>query len=145
MDLTNRKEIADIIFSKLKVNEDLIKESTLTSIDKIGYFYLDDLLSVDFVKQLFSIFPKMNETKLRKNIREFKYVGYQMDKYHLLLEEIIYAFQDQRIVNFISDIFTLNEVYPDPNLYAGGISIMKKNNFLNPHIDNSHDDNRKRW
>ena len=91
MDLTNRKEIVDIIFAKLKVNEDLIKESALTSIDKIGYFYLDDLLPVDFVKQLFSIFPKTNETKLRKNIREFKYVGYQMDKYHLLLEETIYA------------------------------------------------------
>ena len=82
---------------------------------------------------------------LRKNIREFKYVGFQMDKYYLLLEETIYAFQDQRIVNFIGDIFNLNEVYPDPNLYAGGISIMKINNFMNPHIDNSHNDNRKRW
>ena len=42
---------------------------------------------------------------LRKNIREFKYVGFQMDKYHPILEEIVYAFQDQRIVNFIGDIF----------------------------------------
>ena len=145
MELMNRKGIADIIFSNLEVNEDLIKESALKSLDKIGYFYLDDLLPVEFVKILFSIFPKTNDTMLRKNIREFKYVGFQMDKYHSILEEIIYAFQDQRIVNFIGDIFNLNEVYPDPSLYAGGISIMKKNNFLNPHIDNSHDDNQKRW
>lgn len=28
---------------------------------------------------------------------------------------------------------------PDPTLYASGISIMEKDDFLNPHLDNSHD------
>jgi 2OG-Fe(II) oxygenase superfamily len=30
-------------------------------------------------------------------------------------------------------------------LYAGGLSIMSKGDFLNPHIDNSHDANRQRY
>jgi Rps23 Pro-64 3,4-dihydroxylase Tpa1-like proline 4-hydroxylase len=30
-------------------------------------------------------------------------------------------------------------------LYAGGISRMEEGHYLNPHIDNSHDKERKRW
>jgi Rps23 Pro-64 3,4-dihydroxylase Tpa1-like proline 4-hydroxylase len=33
----------------------------------------------------------------------------------------------------------------DPELYAGGISLMGKGDFLNPHIDNSHDARRARY
>ena len=31
---------------------------------------------------------------------------------------------------------------PDDHLYAGGISLMAQGNFLNPHLDNSHDKDR---
>jgi hypothetical protein len=34
---------------------------------------------------------------------------------------------------------------PDTHLYAGGISLMAKDNFLNPHLDNSHDKERERY
>lgn len=33
----------------------------------------------------------------------------------------------------------------DEYLYAGGISSMGKGQFLNPHLDNSHDKDRARW
>ena len=34
---------------------------------------------------------------------------------------------------------------PDANLYAGGISMMGRGQFLNPHLDNSHDKDRSLW
>lgn len=34
---------------------------------------------------------------------------------------------------------------PDQTLSRGGLSMMFKNDFLNPHIDNSHDANRKKY
>ena len=37
------------------------------------------------------------------------------------------------------------EMLPDENLYAGGISLMAKDNFLNPHLDNSHDIKREAY
>jgi Rps23 Pro-64 3,4-dihydroxylase Tpa1-like proline 4-hydroxylase len=68
-----------------------------------------------------------------------------MDKYHPLLEEVIYAFQDEKIVALIAEICGIEKVFPDEFLYAGGLSLMPKNNFLNPHLDNSHDKDRNRW
>ena len=33
----------------------------------------------------------------------------------------------------------------DPKVYAGGISLMARDNFLNPHLDNSHDSDRSTY
>ena len=68
-----------------------------------------------------------------------------MDKYNPILEEVIYAFQEEKIVSIISEICGLQDVLPDKNLYAGGREVMKKNNGLHPHLDNSHDKDRKLW
>ena len=62
-----------------------------------------------------------------------------MNQYHPLLEEAVYAFQDQRLVGLLGEITGIKDLYPDDHLYAGGISLMSKGCFLNPHIDNSHD------
>lgn len=59
------------------------------------------------------------------------------------MEEAVFAFQDERIVSLIGEITGLKGLVPDKNLYAGGISLMAKGNFLNPHLDNSHDNERK--
>ncbi len=82
---------------------------------------------------------------LKKSLRENKYVAAQMDKYAPILEEIIYAFQDQRVLKAIEKITGIMEMLPDENLYAGGISLMAKDNFLNPHLDNSHDIKREAY
>jgi Rps23 Pro-64 3,4-dihydroxylase Tpa1-like proline 4-hydroxylase len=39
----------------------------------------------------------------------------------------------------------MDDLEPDPSLYAGGLSMMTKGDFLNPHIDNSHDGKRSRY
>ena len=141
----DRKKIAEIIVDQLKTNKKNIELLVNNSINEVGYFYLDDLLPEDFVIKLFNVFPETKDMFLRKNIREYKYVGIQMNKYNSLIEETIYAFQDLRVVEYIAKIFNLKNIYPDPKLYAGGISVMKENNFLNPHIDNSHNEGRKKW
>ena len=50
-----------------------------------------------------------------------------------------------RVVNLISEICNIKTIEPDPKLYAGGLSMMFKDDFLNPHIDNSHDLVRKKF
>ena len=64
------------------------------------------------------------------------------DKYNSLVREAIYAFQDPRIVKLVETITGLRGLIPDDKLYAGGISMMEKGHFLNPHLDNSHDKDR---
>lgn len=143
--LINRKQLANIIFTKLQDNEGLLKKQFEETSPNIGCFYLDDLLPCELAKEIHLNFPSIKDVQVKKSIREYKYVAAQMDKYHPLLEEVIYAFQDSRVVDKISEICNYKSLVPDVNLYAGGISMMGKGNYLNPHLDNSHDKDRKLW
>jgi len=58
---------------------------------------------------------------------------------------VTYAIQDSRVVNKISELCSMTNLEPDPKLYAGGLSMMFPDDYLNPHIDNSHDSERSRY
>ena len=57
----------------------------------------------------------------------------------------IYAFQDPQVIGMIFEITGMRGLLPDENLDAGGISLMARGNFLYPHLDNSHDNERKNY
>lgn len=141
----NRNEIAAIILAKLESNKAHLEKQFLSSKDKIGYFFIDDVLPQELALEIYNKFPNSDESVMRKSLREYKFTAFQMNKFDSLLEEVIYAFQDERIVNLVSNICGIEQVFPDKNLYAGGLSLMKKDNFLNPHLDNSHDKDRNLW
>jgi Rps23 Pro-64 3,4-dihydroxylase Tpa1-like proline 4-hydroxylase len=143
--MIDRKEIAVLIVKKLTAEKEFLKERFLKSKKEIGFFYVDDLLPEDLALAIYKDFPKLSESKQRKNIREHKYVAYQMNRYKPLLEEVIYAFQDEKVVALVSEICGLEDVLPDHKLYAGGLSLMAKDNYLSPHLDNSHDKDRQLW
>ncbi|MBC8022695.1 MAG: 2OG-Fe(II) oxygenase, partial [Burkholderiales bacterium] len=90
-------------------------------------------------------FPDPSAMMLRKSIRELKYVTSQMDQCAPLLDAVVYAFQDPRVVDAVARITRLKEVEPDEKLYAGGVSLMAPGHYLHPHIDNSHDMERHRY
>ena len=143
--MTTREEIASLIFTKLNSQKSILIEQYKSSKVKIGYFFIDDLLPEDFVVHIYKNFPKANEMILKKSLRENKYVAAQMNLYNSILEELIFAFQDKKIVDLIGEICQISQVIPDSNLYAGGISMMGDKQFLNPHLDNSHDKDRNQW
>jgi len=143
--LNTREEIADFIYNRLLKHKVELSIQFHSSSESIGYFIIDDLLPDNIAERFYTLFPTENEIVKRKNLREYKYVAYEMNKYNSLLEEAIYAFQDKKIVHLVAEICGLNSIYPDDFLYAGGLSLMKKDNYLNPHLDNSHDRDRNRW
>ena len=140
-----RSEIANLICNRLTENSTILKTQFLKSKDTIGYFFIDNLLPEELAIEIQDKFPSTEEAVRKKNLREFKFTAYQMDAYDALLEEVIYAFQDKRVIQIVSEICGLEKLYGDENLYAGGLSLMEKDNFLNPHLDNSHDKDRDRW
>jgi len=141
----NRKDFADLIYLKISEKSLELTQQYQDSKSKIGYFFIDDLLPDELARYIYESFPKPDDVTKKKTLREYKYIAAQMDKYNPVLEEIIYAFQDKRIVEIIRKICGLEEIYPDENLYAGGISMMGYENYLNPHLDNSHDKDRNFW
>jgi Rps23 Pro-64 3,4-dihydroxylase Tpa1-like proline 4-hydroxylase len=145
MENINRLTLADLIYEKLKSERSAIEKQFGDSKNKIGYFFVDDLLPEHITQYIYERFPKPADVTLKKSLREYKYIAAQMDKYDPVLEEIIYAFQDERIVKLVGEICDIEKPLPDSNLYAGGISMMGFENYLNPHLDNSHDKDRSLW
>ena len=141
----NRVDLANLIFEKLNTHKDELKSQFQDSGSGIGYLFIDNVLPDEIADEIAAVFPKPEQMVLKKSLREKKYVAAQMNLYHPLLEEIIYAFQDERIVKLVGAICGIKNPIPDENLYAGGISLMGKNQFLNPHLDNSHDKDRNLW
>src|SRR5437016_5251124 len=138
----NRKEFADQILSRIAAHKDEFKEEFFTE-KRVNSFYVDDVLEEKYAHEIFESYPKLEDMVLKHNLAEYKYIAVQMNKYNPILEEIIYAFQDPRIIQLISEITQIETLIPDSNLYAGGLSTMVKDHYLNPHVDNSHDKDRK--
>ena len=58
---------------------------------------------------------------------------------------ILYIKTTDQIIKLIEEITSMSKLEPDEKLYAGGLSLMSEGDFLNPHIDNSHDRDRKKY
>ncbi|MGJ5627871.1 2OG-Fe(II) oxygenase [Nostoc sp. CALU 1950] len=139
-----RHDYAEKIYNKLENCQDALQRDFLNN-RPIYSCYVDNLLDEKDAKEIYEAFPPKESLVLLKDLREYKYVGMQMNKFNPILEEIIYAFQDPRVVKLISKITGFEELLPDEYLYAGGISLMDYGCFLNPHLDNSHDKDRKNY
>ncbi len=138
----DRTKIADHVAARL---QGALEELTQRWRDSgpVSHCFIDGVLPEDLAHRIRSAYPPGNSMRIRKSLRELKYVAAQMDAYDPILEESLYAFQDPRVVDLVGRITGLQKLRPDEQLYAGGISMMSKGHFLNPHIDNSHDKNRE--
>ena len=140
----NRITLADLILEKLTTQKEILKKEFNKS-GRINSCVIDDLLPEEIANEIYEAFPSPEEMKVYKSLRENKRIAAQMDLYDPLLEEAVFAFQDPRIVKIVEEITGLKEMIPDEHLYAGGISLMATGNFLNPHLDNSHDNDRRHY
>jgi Rps23 Pro-64 3,4-dihydroxylase Tpa1-like proline 4-hydroxylase len=126
---------------------DSIREQWANAVGtKTRHFFIDELLDPAICSDIYNAFPKDGARFfIRESFREQKRTSADLNSYDQILSDITYAFQDKRVVDLISDLVGFTEIEPDPQLYAGGLSMMFKGDFLNPHIDNSHDGSRLRY
>lgn len=141
----DREQLMELIVSRLHAEKKTLAAQYEKSVGDIGHFYIDDLLPVDIAMRIHERFPEPQTMKLKKSLREYKFIAAQMNEYDPILEEAVYAFQAPAVVDLVKEICDLKSAYPDVNLYAGGISMMGNHQYLNPHLDNSHDKDRNRW
>ena len=137
-----REQLADMILARL--DDRTIEEARKKFRDsqRCQWFQIDELLPAGVAAEIFSAFPTPQDMRERKTLREHKFVAAQMDRYNPLGEEALFAFHDPRVVERVSQITRMDDLHSDPFLYAGGLSLMGRDNFLNPHLDNSHNSDR---
>lgn len=104
---------------------------------------IPQLLPDDLARQIFREFPPLQSMRRMSSMREHKYTFKQLRQCSPLIERITFAFQDERIVRRVEEVTGMRALIPDDRLYAGGISSMVPGDYLHPHIDNSHDSERK--
>lgn len=111
----------------------------------IRHCVIDALLPEAEARALAARFPPPAQMRLRNTFRERKWVSAQMDRHDPQLEAALFAFHAPSVVAAVRAMVGKADLHPDPQLYAGGLSVMGRGHFLNPHIDNSHDAQRARW
>ena len=87
----------------------------------------------------------MGSLLLKSSLRERKRVGIAIDRYAQVIGDVLYAFQAPGVVAAVAAATGIRGLRPDPTLYASGISVMGNGDFLDPHIDNSHDGDQQRY
>jgi len=113
---------------------------------KTRHFILENLLPDEVAHAIAEAFPKDGAGFAdRSSFRERKKTLAQLGRTDPTLAAISVAFQDPRVIERVSAITRMSQLEPDRSFYAGGLSMMFPGDFLNPHIDNSHDGERKRY
>lgn len=143
----SQQELTELLIEKLTRNKEVLQEQWQSPENtKTHHFILDDLFPIDVCTQIYEAFPKNGDGFYSlDSFREKKRTSVNLSDYPAILGAVTYAFQDKRVVDLIAEIAGFEYIEPDPLLYAGGLSMMFKNDFLNPHLDNSHDGKRQSY
>ena len=139
-----RDKLVGIIVDRLRQNSsELTKQFQTPDEIQTRFAVLDDVLPTDIAGKIYESFPDVENMRLLSSFREKKYTSKSLEKMQALIADAIFAFQAPDVIREVELITGMTDLSGDPHLYAGGISSMVKGHFLNPHIDNSHDSERK--
>ena len=141
-----RELLIDLILKRLDseleaISEDFRRDKGVTA----RFTAIDDLLPEDIALRVSEAFPPYAKMRLLDSFRERKFTSKSLDRFDPLIADITFAFQDNRVIEKVAQMTGIRDAVGDPHLYAGGISAMARDHFLNPHIDNSHDGDQQHY
>ena len=140
-------QIANLIAERLTQDgEKLTNAWALSPEGRARHVAIDGLLPDDLARTIADNFPTSGAFWRQLNsFRESKKTFAKLGALHPVLAQVTDAFHEPQVIEKISDITGMVNLEADPSLYAGGLSLMQEGDFLNPHIDNSHDAERTRY
>ena len=141
-----RRELAALIAARLRETTRTLQAEWRRETDHARAFVLDDLLPADVAGAVYDAFPGDGPFwRQLDTFRERKKTFAKLDRLAPLIADITDAFHETAVIDAVAAITGVDALEADPTLYAGGISIMQQGDFLNPHLDNSHDAGRRRY
>ena len=142
-----KTELTDLIVKRLNESKEQLKKQFFLEhpIKVARHFVLDDLLPTEIAESIYANFPNPSQMHLLSSPGKIKLKYCHLKDASSLLQDINFAIQDPKVVAVIEEITEIKKQIPDPTRFAGGISTLLKGYYLNPHIDNSHDVEKKRY
>ena len=144
----NLESLENIILAKLNDEKaSIIKQWNDVSLHSpTSHYFIDNLLPENLAYEIFDAFPVEDDNFVKKqSFREKKRTYANLAESSPILSTITKVFKSPKIIEKISNFVDMIELTADSSLYAGGLSMMFNGDFLNPHIDNSHDGKRKKY
>lgn len=140
-----KDQLTDLIVKRLKAAKADLKQqfSRKHPIKIARHFALDDLLPTDMAEKIYASFPKPNKMKSLSNFGELKLKYSHIRHTSSLLQAVHFAIQDPHVIAEVEEITEIKNQIPDKSPIAGGVSTLLKGHYINPHIDNSHDIEKK--
>jgi Rps23 Pro-64 3,4-dihydroxylase Tpa1-like proline 4-hydroxylase len=133
-------ELSTMVANRLKQDAQALRaQFAKPSIGNTRACVLDDVLPVATAEAIYRAFPRNQDMRLMDTFREQKYTSKSVERMDPLIHDALFAFQAPQVIEAVTAITGLRDMVGDPSLYAGGISAMTEGQFLDPHIDNSHD------
>jgi len=140
------REPAPLIAARLREAAPALKAEWEADAPHARAFVLDDLLPDNLARDINGAFPGDGPFWRRLDtFRERKKTFAKLDRLDPAIATITDAFHDAEVIGAVSEITGIDGLEADPTLYAGGVSMMETGDFLNPHLDNSHDAGRRRY
>lgn len=142
-----KSELTDLIVNRLSEQKVLLKKQFFLEhpIKVARYFALDNLLPQEIAEKIYANFPKPSQMHLLQGFGKIKLKYSHLKDASTVLQDINSAIQDPEVVAVIEEITKIKNQIPDPTRYAGGISTLLKGFYINPHIDISHDAEKKTY
>lgn len=107
------------------------------------YAVIDNYLPTGQALEIAEAFPA-DRTAFRRlaSFRERKWTSNAFGRLPTVLRDVALSIQSSEAIDLAANLSGIASLIPDPTCYAGGVSIMERGDYLNPHIDNSHDSSR---
>jgi hypothetical protein len=112
--------------------------------ERIRYCVVDDVFSSDVMEAAYGRLPNLGDMVRRADLRERKYVSANLGRLNTHISDIVRAFAQQKVADVVAEIMGVRSLEADSTLYNGGITVMLPGDYMCPHLDNSHDQPRKR-
>jgi Rps23 Pro-64 3,4-dihydroxylase Tpa1-like proline 4-hydroxylase len=142
-----REDLTAMIVERLEQDLDALRQDFNTPKGAVPtrHTAIDNLLPEAIAREIYEAFPTLEEMRLMSSFREQKYTSKSFEKFNPLLLDISLAIQAPEVIATVEKITGVKDMVGDPHFYAGGLSAMAHGHYLNPHIDNSHDHERKHY
>ena len=140
-----KAQLIDLIIQRLNKSKDHLQEQFfhVRRIKVSRYFVLDDFLPTEIAEKIYAEFPKPRQMRLLNSYGELKLKYNHIKHTSRLLQDFHQAIQTPSIIKIIEDITGIKNQLPDTSRLAGGVSALLKGHYINPHLDNSHDVEKK--
>jgi Rps23 Pro-64 3,4-dihydroxylase Tpa1-like proline 4-hydroxylase len=140
-----KDQLIALMSRRLNESRENLKEQFFSEhpINVARYFVVDNFLPTELAEEIYVLFPKPSKMHSLNSYGELKLKCSYIKNTAELLQDLHYAFQSQNIISIIENITGISNQLPDTSRLAGGVSILLKGDYINPHLDTSHNVDKK--